>query len=162
VYKRIRQADVSPELQEKQSKDTAAAYFGTIEGNFVRLLLNNPDRIKEARHFILPETFSDQFSGKLYSMLLTSYDEDARLTTLLGSIPDEETKRIISYAYALEAPGEDAREEVIHTIGRLQSKYLQKQIRDISDRMRKEPRNRTELLERLKEYSTQLKALSDT
>jgi DNA primase len=162
VYKRIRQANVSPALQEKQSKDTAAAYFGTIEGNFIRLLLNNPDRIKEARHFILPETFSDQFSGKLYSMLLTSYDEDARLTTLLGGIPDEETKRIISYAYALEAPGEDAREEVIHTIGRLQSKYLQKQVRDISDRMRKEPRNRTELLERLKEYSTQLKALSDT
>ena len=93
-----------------------------------------------------------------------SYDEDARLTTLLGRISDKETKRIISFAYAqdADAPVANAREEVLHTVGRLQAKYLQKQIRGISEQMKKEPRNRTVLLEKLKDYSTQLKALSDT
>jgi DNA primase len=166
VYKRIKQANFPANAPPTPlSKDTASAYFGTIEGNFIRLLLTNPDLVKEARQFILPETFSDQFSGKLYSIILKSCDEDAHLTTLLGSVPEEETKRIISFAYAQDADAPEAanaRDEVMHTIGRLQAKYLRKQIHGISEQMKKDPRNRTVLLEKLKEYSTQLKALSDT
>jgi DNA primase len=164
VRKRVKQSDTAPAVTQRPSKDFSAAFFGTMEGNFIRLLLANPQLIDEARRFILPETFSDQFSGKLYSLLLASFDEDAHLTTLLGRIPDEDTKRVISFAYAQDAnaPEENAHEEMVHTMRRLQAKYLQKQIRDLSGQMKKEPRNGTMLLEKLKEYSTQLKALSDT
>jgi DNA primase len=164
VRRRVKQADTPPAVTEKQSRDFATSYFGTIEGNFIKLLLSCSPLIDEARRFILPETFSDQFTGKLYSILLTSFDEDAHLTTLLGRIPDEDTKRIISFAYAQDADAEpvDVREEMMHTIGRLQAKYLQKQIRGISEQMKKDPLNRTVLLEKLKDYSTQLKALSGT
>ncbi len=162
IFKRIKEGAQETAVAPRMTKDTAASYFGTIEGHFIRLLLQHPHIIAEARKFILPETFSDQFSGKLYSILLTSFDSDARLATLLGNVTDEETQRIVSFAYAQEAPVVDAREEMIHSVGRLQAKYLQKQIRDIAEQMRREPRNRTALLEKLKDYSTQLKALSDT
>jgi DNA primase len=164
VRRRVKQANVPPAVTEKQSRDFAASYFGTIEGNFIKLLLSCPTLVDEARRFILPETFSDQFTGKLYSILLTSFDEDAHLTTLLGRIPDEDTKRIISFAYAQDADAgpADIREEMMHTIGRLQAKYLRTQIRGISEQMKKDPRSRTVLLEKLKDYSTQLKALSGT
>jgi DNA primase len=143
-------------------EDTIRDYFGTIEGNFIRLLLTNPDLINDVRQFILPETFSDHFSGELYSIILTSYDEDPRLTTLLSKLLDEETKRFISFVYAQDSTVVNARDEVIHTIGRLQAKYLEKKMRAITEQLRKGPQNRTVLLEKLKEYSLQLKALSDT
>jgi len=161
IFKRLKEGPQEPSDSRKMTKDTATSYFGSIEGNFLRLLIQHPEIIAEARKFILPETFSDQFSGKLYSILLTSFDSDARLATLLGNVTDEETQRIVSFAYAQEAPVVDAREEMVHSIGRLQAKYLQKQIRDIGEQMRREPGNRTVLLEKLKDYSTQLKALSD-
>jgi DNA primase len=161
INKRIRGTVTAQSSSSRNNDGTIRDYFGTIEGNFIRILLTNPDLIKDARQFILPETFSDHFSSELYSYILTSHDEDASLATLIGRIQSDETKRIISFAYALDPAEGNAREEMIHTIGRLQAKYLEKQKRAITERLKKEPQNRTVLLEKLKEYTTQLKALFD-
>jgi DNA primase len=161
INKRIKTGGAGRFSPSQNNESTIRDYFGTIEGNFIRMLLTNPELVKDARQFILPETFSDHFSSELYSYILTSYDEDPGLATLLGRIQSDETKRIVSFAYAQDPFAGNAREEMIHTIGRLQAKYLEQQKRAITERLKKEPHNRTVLLEKLKEYTTQLKALFD-
>jgi DNA primase len=162
IYTRIRQVTSAPGTLPQKQSTAAAAYFATIEGNFIRILINHPDLINEARRYVQPETFSDQFSGKLYFIVLKSFDQDSGLKTLLANCADEETKRIVSCAFLAEPKESDAREEMIHSIGRLQMKFLKQRMRDVSDRIKKEPGNRTKLLEQLKDYSTQLKALAQT
>jgi DNA primase len=138
----------------------ASSYFGSIEGNFVRLLLANPSLIPEARQFILPETFSDKFSSELYSTILRSYDENANLDTLLGHADDPETKRLISYAALNKSLQEDVNEEIVHIMRRLQEKFIRFKMKANQELMQKEPGKRPSLLAKNKELSLQLKALS--
>jgi DNA primase len=139
--------------------DNSDDYCGTLEGNFMRLLLAVPTIISEARQFISPETFTDQFSSDLYSMVLGCFDENAHLDKLIDKVNDPEAKRIISLLYAKGAREENAIEELRHTIIRLQTKFLRFQIRQISKRLKFEPSKRTELMEQLKDFTTQLKEL---
>jgi len=161
VYQRIGRTRGPQTLQGgiQQSPDADAAYFGTIEGVFIRLLLTNPDLIPEARQFILPETFTDQFSGELYLDLLKSFDENERLETLLSRAGDE-AKRMISFAFANETRESDSREELIHTMKRLQEKFLRCKVNETRVLIGKEPSKRSVLLEKLRELSLQLKALN--
>jgi DNA primase len=162
IYQRIKQRSgpAAPRGAQNETPDSAAAFFGTIEGDFIRLLLSNPSLIPEARQFILPETFPDKFSGELYSIILKSFDENALLDTLLGNTDDDETKRIISFAFANQAPGENVNEEIIHKMRRLQIKFLKFQIKVNEEQMRKEPGKGSALLEKNRELSFQLKALN--
>jgi DNA primase len=134
-------------------------YCGTLEGNFMRLLLSSPSIIVEARQFIRPETFTDQFSNNLYSMIVRCYDENQQLDTLVDRIADPEVKRIVSLLYAKGAQEENALEELRHTVIRLQAKYLRRRIHEIGNRMKNEPSKRKDLMDQLKEFSTQLKEL---
>jgi DNA primase len=162
IYQRIRQrpGPAAPRAAQNGSQDSAAAFFGTIEGNFIRILLSNPTLVPEARQFILPETFPDKFSGELYSIILKSFDEDAGLDTLLGNVNDDETKRIISFAFANNAPGGNANEDIIHIMRRLQEKFIRFQMKVNQEQMGKEPGKRGVLLEKNRELSFQLKALT--
>lgn len=134
-------------------------YSGTLEGNFMRLLLSTPSLIPEARQFIRPETFTDQFSNNLYSMILRCFDENEHMDTLVDAITDPEVKRIVCSMYAKELRDENTLEELRHTVVRLQVKFLRRQIQEIGGRMKKEPLKRTAFMEQLKEFSTQLKEL---
>jgi DNA primase len=142
--------------------DPIESYFGSIEGTFIHFLLSAPNLIPEARQFILPETFTDQFSSKLYSMILKSFDENAHLDTLLKNV-DDETKRLISFALASNAPSDSDKlnESFIHIMRRVQEKYLQFQIRVNKDLIRKEPSKNAFLLKKNIELSLQLKALTE-
>jgi replicative DNA helicase len=134
-------------------------YCSTLEGNFIRLLLSSPSIIAEARQFIRPETFTDQFSNNLYSMIIRCYDKNERLDTLVDAITDPEVKRIVSLMYTKGVQEDNALEELRHTTVRLQAKYLRRQIHDIGNRMKNEPLKRKALMEQLKGFSTQLKEL---
>ena len=59
IYQRIRQRSqpAAPRGAQNETSDSAAGFFGTIEGDFIQLLLSNPSLVPEARQFILPETF---------------------------------------------------------------------------------------------------------
>ncbi len=161
VYQRVGRRQGPQTLQGgiQPSPDADAAYFGTIEGDFIRLLLKNPELIPEARQFILPETFTDQFSGELYLTLLKSFDENEKLDTLLSRAGDE-AKRMISFAFANEMQESDTREELIYSMKRLQDKFLRFQINRTRELMAKEPNKRSVLLEKIRELSFQLKALN--
>jgi DNA primase len=159
VYNRIQKAVKTQVAPPQNSDDPTRTYFGNIEGEFIWLLLTNPSLITEARQFILPETFTDQFSGKLYSIILKSFDEDAHLDTLLSNVDDDETKRIISFAFVNSLPVENVNEEIIHKMRRLQEKFLKFQIKVNEEQMKKEPGKASVLLEKNKELFFQLKAL---
>jgi DNA primase len=144
---------------QSRTAESADDYCGTLEGNFMRLLVSNPSIIAEARHFIRPETFTDHFSNNLYSMIVRCYDENQQLDTLVDRISDPAVKRTVSLLYAKGMQEENALEELRHTIVRLQEKYLRRQIHDVGNRMKNEPSKRKALMEQLKEFSTQLKEL---
>jgi DNA primase len=137
------------------------SYFGSIEGTFIHFLLAVPSLIPEARQFILPETFTDHFSSKLYSIILKTFDENAHLDTLLGNIDDDESKRFISFAFAKSAPSDNVNEDIIHIMRRLQEKFIRFQIKVNKDLIRKEPEKQASLLQKNVELSLQLKALSE-
>ncbi len=139
--------------------DNADDYCGTLEGNFMRLLLSSPSIIAEARQFIRPETFTDQFSNNLYSIIVRCYDANQQLDALIGTIIDPEMKRIVSLLYAKGLSEDNPLEELRHTVVRLQAKYLRRQINEIGNQMKNEPSKRKTLMEQLKEFSTQLKEL---
>ena len=162
IYQRIRQRSLpaAPRGARQETEDSAAAFFGTIEGDFIRLLLSCPSLVPEARQFILPETFHDKFSSELYSIILKSFDENAHLDTLLGNADDDETKRIISFAFANNAPIDNINEDIIHKMRRLQEKFLKFQIKVNEEQMKKEPGKGSVLLEKNKELFFQLKALT--
>jgi hypothetical protein len=61
--------------------------------------------------------------------------------------------------YAKGAQEENALEELRHTVIRLQAKYLRRRIHEIGNRMKNEPSKRKDLMDQLKEFSTQLKEL---
>ena len=145
-------------LQNKKAEN-ADDYCGTLEGNFMRLLLSSPSIIAEARQFIRPETFTDQFSNNLYSIIIRCYDENQQLDTLVDRIADPEVKRIVSLLFTKGAQEENAFEELRHTAIRLQAKYLRRRIHEIGNRMKNEPSKRKDLMDQLKEFSTQLKEL---
>jgi DNA primase len=160
VGKRIKQTDIPAKPPETQSKDTAAAYFGTIEGKFIRLLLSAPNLIPQARQFIIPETFTDHFSGKLYSIVIRSFDENADLKTLLKNVDNNEIKSAISFAYASGSIEENCNEEIVHVIKRLQDKFIRFQMKANEVQMKNDPAKRGILSEKNKELSLQLKELN--
>jgi DNA primase len=160
IRKRIKQADRSPHAAGKQSNNTDAAYFGTIEGKFIRLLLSAPNLIPQARQFILPETFTDHFSGKLYSIVIKSFDENADLKTLLKNVENNEIKSAISFAYASSTSEENCNEEIFHVIKRLQDKFIRFQMKANEVQMKNDPAKRDILSKKNKELSLQLKELN--
>jgi len=139
--------------------NSADDYSGSIEGNFMRLLLSDPSIIKEARRYITPETFTDQFSTDLYSIILRCFDENAQLNTLMGSLAEPEAKRIVSLLFSKEAQESNVHEELRHTMLRLQRKFLKNRIRLNQSLMKTQPLRRAALMDEVKHDSTQLKEL---
>ncbi|HUI93054.1 MAG TPA: DNA primase [Chitinivibrionales bacterium] len=162
IYQRIRQRQgpAAPRPVRQESEDTAAAFFGTIEGNFIRLLLANPHLVLEARQFIAPETFTDKFSGELYLTVLRSYDESPDLVTLLKNVRDDETGRMLSFAFANEADAGNPNDELVHVMRRLQEKFIRSKIKANQEIMKKDPGQRAVLLEKNRDLSLQLKDLT--
>jgi DNA primase len=146
-------------VSEPDSEKNADDFPGTIEGHFLRLLLSEPPVIKEACEYITPETFTDQFSGDLFLAIVACFEKDPSLDSLIGSISDPEKKRTVSRLFALGNYEGDVREDMRHSILRLQRKFLKNRRRHYQARLITEPENRHTLLELIREDSTQLKEI---
>jgi DNA primase len=134
-------------------------YGGTIEGKFMRMLLFNPSIIKDARQYIIPETFTDLFSTNLYSIILKCHDDNPELNNLIDAICDPEQKRIVSHLLATGYNEDNIHEDLRYTILRLQRKFLKNRIRRNRIKMKTDTENIPVLMELIKEDSTQLKEL---
>ncbi len=148
-----------PKADEPSIERMADDFTGTIEGQFLRLMVSDPSVIKEACDYIAPETFTDQFSGDLFLAIVTCFEKDPTLDSLVGSISDPEKKRIVSRLFAQGRYEGDVREDMRHSILRLQRKFLKNRRRQNQARLKTEPENRKSLLELIREDSTQLKEI---
>jgi DNA primase len=134
-------------------------FAGTLEGHFLQLLISDPSLIKEACNYITPETFTDHFSGDLFFTIVTCFEKDPDLDSLVGSISDPEKKRIISQLFALGKYEGDVREDLRHSVLRLQRKFLKNRRHHYQERMKNELDNRTNLLKLVREDATQQKEI---
>ena len=135
-------------------------YLSTIEGSFISFLLNNPHYCHEAKALVAPETFTDSFSGKLYSMVLDCVGSCSTVQTLIGAAIDPEYKRIIASVLAVQSPVKQSVDDLAHLIKRIQAKWLRAQIRSIKNQIQNNPAHSAELLKNQKELSTQLLELN--
>jgi DNA primase len=136
-------------------------YGTTLEGNFVRILVCNPQLIPQARTYITPETFTDAFTKNLYSTITKAYDLDPALPTLLQHCSDEQTKSIVAALLSTEEPQEHAQQDLTHAIIELQKKFLRTTLRQLRLQLQSNPGNRR-LLEKHKELSLQLNQLKQS
>jgi DNA primase len=131
-------------------------YGGTLEGNFMRILLNNPGLVGRAKEWVKPETVTDGFTSDLYSILLATAEEDPGLASLIDRIDDPETKRVVSTLVVHDGPTGRVEDELVHTALRLQAKYLKTKMREVKGRLKREPQNKRQLLVQLKDLSSRL------
>jgi DNA primase len=150
-----------PKPDEPSSRGGTDVFFGSIEGQFLRLLVSDPSLIKEACNYITPETFTDHFSGDLFLSIVANYEKDPSLDSLAGSISDPEKKRIVSRLFAQGKYEGDAREDLRHSILRLQRKFLKYRrslnLQRMKDEMHKDMR--TSLLKLVGEDAIQQKEI---
>ncbi|MBN1759544.1 MAG: DNA primase [Chitinispirillaceae bacterium] len=152
---------------KKQTLDTSNHFYlnddlifqKSLEGQFLRYLLINPELIKEARNFILPETLTDGVSSDIYSLLLSTYSQNQNLNNILDYTNNTELKRIISLLQVKEDTTESIHNEFVQKVIHLRKKYLNSQLRECKLQMKRQPHRRSELLQQLQDYMAQLHEL---
>lgn len=146
-------------------KFDVAAYAGTLEGNFMRILLSSPKLVEQARSFVGPETFTSAMSKNIYSTITRAYDSDPGLEHVLDSIEDPLTKAAISGLLMQDGPIEQAQEDLTHSLVALQKQFLKNQQRECTERLRKvSPEDKTlkaKLLKHYKEITAELNELKN-
>ena len=135
-------------------------HFGTtLEGSFLRLLLQKPEMIEEARNYVTPETLTDDVSGDIYSLLLKIYDREHHFKNMTSYTEDAETKRILSLLQVNMDITEHIHEELVQKIIHLRKKYLRHRLRECSLQIKNNPSKRQELLHLHHDFSIQLHEL---
>jgi DNA primase len=159
VYRYMPDAKKSAGSKPPALKTDTYAY--SIEGSFLRILISNPELIPEAQQYITPETITDVMSENIYSLIIKAYSADKTLDSLLDTTDDPELKRVISSMLVMPVLQEHLKEELVQKIIHIRAKFLKARLHDIKLQIKENPQQRVELLQALKDYSTQLKELSD-
>jgi DNA primase len=139
------------------SRDTL--YAGTLEGSFLRLLFAKPELIDEARNYVTPETLTDGISGDIYSLMIATYDRNHHFNAIIDSSDDPEIKRLLSFLMVAEVTIQNIHDDLVQKIVHLRKKYINSRIRECKLQMNREPHRRSELLQQLRDYMTQLHEL---
>lgn len=157
VYNRLHSTKSQNEIQKSSQADER--FLSTLEGSFLRILITNPELLNEARNYVIPETLTDHVAGDIYSLLIETYDHKKSLEGIVDKTDDPDIKRIITLLLVKPALQDHIHEELVQKIIHLRKKFLKASIRDIKLQMKNEKSNRIELLQKLKDFSTQLKDL---
>lgn len=145
------------------------AYLRSLEGSFLHMLISKPELLAEARRFVAPETLTDAVSSDIYSLLLQLYDEQGTLDGIIDRAASGALQGLISGMLVKPAREEHIHEELVQKIIHLRAKFLRAKLREVKILLkqegdRDEARNnaqRTSLLERLRDYSNQLRDLDE-
>ncbi|MBD3319498.1 MAG: DNA primase [Chitinivibrionales bacterium] len=137
----------------------AAGFIATLEGNFIRLLFSNPQLIDMAKDRISPQNLTDQFSANLYSIMLSVYAQTGNLAHCIDKAGTPELSAVFSLLAVHSGSGENAESELIHTMARLEIKYLRNTARHIRKKMESNPEQRASLLEEHSKIISQIKRL---
>ncbi|MFW6220888.1 MAG: DNA primase [Fibrobacterota bacterium] len=167
VYKVARQESIRRNVTDQPSAlqqplVNVGRYLSTIEGHFIMLLVNNPSLVEAAMERISPETLTDSFSRELYSSILTAYNSDSTLASVIDRTSDENARQVLSHI-TMKQDGylENAEIELQHTLKKLQKKYLKGCMRCITAKLKIESdlHRKQQLLEHQKKISLDLKEL---
>ncbi len=156
-----RQVSQEPQQPQKQPFNVRR-YLTTIEGNFILILLQNPSLVEVAMERISPQTLTDRFSANLYYSILTAYNSDNTLASILNHISDEDARQVLSHISMDELRRADnAEKELQHTLNKLQKKHLKSRMRSITAQLKNESdlQKKQLLLEHQKKISLDLKEL---
>ncbi len=148
---RLRRDRPSSASSETRPGDFSAEYLGTREGNFIRVVLQNPPLIPRAREVISPEALTDRFSVDLYSIVLEEHDSRGTPVHLMDRVEDPEMRRVISRIMMVPPPPEEsAEDELAHTMKYLMVKHLRARLSALRPRLKGRP----ELLSEQKRLSS--------
>jgi DNA primase len=157
IYNRIQTEPIQQSRHQAVTKDEG--YLWSLEGSFLRILVTNPEFIFEAKNYCLPETLTDPLSSDIYSVIIETYDRKKSLDGIIDATNDPAVKQVLSLLLVKPAHQDHIHEELVQKIIHLRAKFLRASIREIKIQMKNAPDKRIELLQKLKEYSTQLKEL---
>jgi DNA primase len=159
---------IQPRFKPRDSKQPAAPavplslYSGTLEENFLRILLIRPELAAEARLYIRPDTLTDSINSKLYSTILGAYEQDPGLHSFIERLGDPQLQQKASALAARQGPSENLGEDLTDLVVHLQRAYLKRKQHEITMQLKKEPQNREKLFAVQKQIIRQLTDLDKT
>jgi DNA primase len=164
VSERLIYAQVHPsaksETMAPEAEFAGDRYLATYEGNFIRLVISYPELLDEAQKSISPQTFTDQFSSYLYSIILECFRRDRSLSGILSRLSNPEAAQVVSMVMAQAAPSGNTAQELSHTIKMLHRKSLKNRLRDIRKEMKATPSKSQSLLQEYARLSSRLQEIS--
>jgi DNA primase len=147
------------EKVETNESSINTAYLQTLEGSFLRILITSPELINEAKNYVSPETLTDHISSDIYSLIIETFREKGSLDGITDKVNEPVIRKTLTLLLVNPALMDHIHDELVQKIIHLRAKFLRASIRDIKLQMKNEPNHRTELLIKLKDFSTQLKDL---
>ncbi len=139
IYSKLRnKKQVKDQEFQIQPDNNAERFLETEEGSFLHILVNKPELIKYAEKHIPVETFTDQFSKKLYLLILENYRENLSLQGIIDLTDDAETKAILSLMLIKDIATDNLQGELCHKGIRLLRKSLFNQRHIITKKLRDE------------------------
>jgi len=136
-----------------------ALAMGTLEEDFLRMLIAAPELITSARQYLTPEILTDPLAENIYSIMLETYDRDGCLNRLLDACEeDEPLARFVSMLCVKPALSEHIEGELVQKISLLRRKYFKARIADVRAELAVCPDgDKVSLMERLRDYGERLK-----
>jgi DNA primase len=121
--------EAQPEV--RQGRRDALA-MGTLEEDFLCMLIAVPELITSARRYLSPEILTDPVAENIYSIMLETYDRDGCLKRLLDACgEDESLVRVVSKLCVKPMLLDGIEDELIQKISLLRVKYFTARIADV-------------------------------
>jgi len=136
-----------------------ALTVGTLEEDFLSIIINVPALIVSARQYLSPEILTDTVAENIYSIVLEIYDRDGNLDGLIDACGgDTRLRDLVSMLGVKQVRLEHIEGELIRKISLLRRKYFKALMADVRAELRDCPESERErLLERLRYCGEQLK-----
>jgi DNA primase len=142
--------------------DEFERYLNSIEGRIMQLCVRNPGCIERAMERISPDSFTDQFSRNIYSLIVDTYRLDPSLATLMDRVEDGGEKRFLSRVLIQPEHVQNPEEELQYCCSRLDARRLKKRMRVISTRLKEQvdESEKTHLLDELQSIARTLREMN--
>jgi DNA primase len=156
IRPRFRTMETGTPVEKPVRIGPMSLYSGTLEENFLRILLAKPDLVPEARQFIRPDTLTDSINSKLYSKIIEGYEANSTLTAFQERLDDSALKEKAAELIARQGPAENLSEDLADLMVHLQRAFLKRKQREVTLELKRDPANREALLAMQKEIVRQL------
>ncbi len=157
---RLHRRDQRQNVHQTRPQSVQSGYAQTIEGNLMRLLIQNPSLIEIAMERLSPDSFADKFSKNLYLEILNAYSADPSLGTLLEGT-DDQARQVISEMLIQPVAAEGAEDDLRHSLIRLERKSVKRRMRDLREQLKNETdsQKKRDVLSQLHKSAVYLKEL---